>query len=140
MPYRSDTKIEGSYSIGVLTDPADEAIDLDDDVWKKALELTQSEWKPDPARNRLTLPTRPSGKKIRDIRGLGKDDIPANPNSGILLLYPLSPFDDKGAQICNEWEKPIIAFAISFPSSNSGTKIEYKVDHLLWKEEYGAAD
>ena len=140
MPYRSDTKVEGSYSIGVLTDPADEAIDLDDDVWKKALELTQSEWKPDPARNRLTLPTRPSGKKIRDIRGLGKDDIPANPNSGILLLYPLSPFDDKGAQICNEWEKPIIAFAISFPSSNSGTKVEYKVDHLLWKEEYGAAD
>lgn len=140
MPFRRDTKVEGSYSIGVLTDPMDEAIDMEFESWKKALDLTISKWKPDPARNRLTLPDRPSGKSIRDIKGLGIDEIPSNPHGGVLMLYPLSPFDESGNNICADWDNPIMAFAISFPSSNSETKVEYKVDHLLWKEEYGSAD
>lgn len=139
MPSRSDTGVEGSYSIGVLTDPSDEAIDLDYPAWKKALDWTLSEWKPDPARNRITPPTRPSGKKIRDVRGLGKDGIKAAPERGVLLLYPLAPeIEDKS--IAKSWSEPIMAFAISFPSSNSAVKVEYKVDHLLWEQEYGPAD
>lgn len=42
-----------------------------------------------------------------------------------------------------EWDEPIMGIAVSFPSSDSGVKVDYKVDHLLWKEwegEYGAAD
>ena len=139
MPSRTDTKVEGSYSIGVLTDPSDEAIDLDYHAWKKALDWTLAEWKPDPARNRLTAPVRPSGKKIRDIRGLGKDDIKAAPERGILLLYPLSP-ECAGESISVGWNEPIMAFAISFPSSDSDVKVAYKVDHLLWEQEYGPAD
>jgi hypothetical protein len=139
MPYRADTKVEGSYSIGVLTEPGDEAIDLDYPAWKKALVWTLSEWKPDPARNRLTRPIRPSGKKVRDVRGLGRDDINSSPERGVLLLYPLSP-NGAGESVSSVWSEPIMAFAISFPSSNSAVKVAYKVDHLLWEQEYGPAD
>ncbi|MEI6351375.1 MAG: Z1 domain-containing protein [Verrucomicrobiota bacterium] len=139
MPSRSDTRVEGSYSIGVLTDPSDETIDLDYPAWKKAMDWTLSEWKPDLARNRVTPPTRPSGKKIRDVRGLGKDDIKAAPERGVLLLYPLAP-EGAGESVSKIWSGPIMAFAISFPSSNSNVKVAYKVDHLLWEQEYGPAD
>lgn len=139
MPSRGDTHVEGSYSIGVLTDPSDEAIDMEYQEWKEALDWTLSEWSPDPARNRITPPTRPSGKKLRDVRGFGRNAIKASPECGVLLLYPLAP-EFKGESIVSEWNKPIMAFAISFPSSNSDVKVEYKVDQLLWKEEYGQAD
>jgi hypothetical protein len=33
-----------------------------------------------------------------------------------------------------------MAFGISFPGSNSGTKVEYKVNNVLWDQEYGPAD
>jgi hypothetical protein len=103
------------------------------------LDWTLSEWKPDPARNRLTEPTRPGGKKIRDVRGLGRDDIKATPERGVLLLYPLNP-EGAGESTYSVWKEPIMAFAISFPSSNSAVKVAYKVDHLLWEQEYGPAD
>ena len=134
-PSRSDNGTAGRYSIGVLTDPSDEGIDLDYDSWKKALEMTLAVWKPDPARNRIKEPTRPSGKKIREMRGTSA----GNHNRGVLLLYPLST-QSAGKQIVSDWNKPIIAFAIAFPSSESGIKVEYKVDHLYWKEEYGASE
>jgi hypothetical protein len=35
---------------------------------------------------------------------------------------------------------PVVAFAISFPASNSGHKVEYKVTNTLWEQEYGAAE
>ncbi len=139
MPYRSDTNLEDSYSIGVLTEPGDEAIDMDSNSWKKAFDWTLSEWQPDPARNRITEPIRPSGKKIRDVRGLGRDDIKASPERGVLLLYPLNP-EGAGESVSSSWSEPIMAFAISYPSSNSEVKVAYKVDHLLWEQEYGPAD
>jgi hypothetical protein len=135
MPSRTDTKVEGSYSIGVLTDPSDEAIDLDYPAWKKALDWTLAEWKQDLARNRVTPPARPGGKRIRDVRGLGRDDIKAAPERGVLLLYPLNP-----ESVSKDWSEPIMAFAISFPSSDSAVKVAYKVDHLKWEQEYGPAD
>jgi hypothetical protein len=134
-PSRFDSGISGSYSIGVLTDPIDEAIDLEYEPWKKALDMTLGLWKPDLARNRINPPTRPSGRMIRELRGLDNGVI----NRGLLLLYPLSP-SPKGIPISAEWEKPIIAFAIAFPSSEAGVKVEYKVDHLYWKQEYGSSE
>lgn len=135
-PSRTDTEVAGRYSIGVLTDPSDESIDLDYEPWKKALDMTLSVWKPDPARNRITPPTRPSGKKIRELRGADAGDL----NRGVLLLYPLSPAPNKGKPIAEDWDEPIIAFAIGFPSSEAGVKVEYKVDHLYWKQEYGSSE
>jgi hypothetical protein len=138
-PLRSDTGMKDRYSIGVLTDPADEGIDLDDVAWSAALELTRAAWKRDPARNRTTLPSRPSGKIIRKVRGLGAMGIPAAPQRGVLLLYPLAPRGGQAA-LPPEWKAPVMGFAISFPESKAGEKVEYKVDHLKWEEEYGAAD
>lgn len=131
--------MEGTYSIGVLTDPADEAIDMGRTEWARALEMTLAEWKPDPARNRVTPPKRPGGLKIRDVRGLGCPGIAPAPERGVLLLYPLAP-EGAGADVLEYWKDPIIAFAISFPSSVTGVKVEYRVDHLLWETEYGQAD
>lgn len=139
LPSRSDKDVDGTYSIGVLTDPADEAIDMDRKGWERALTLTLAEWKPDPARNRVSPPKRPSGMKIRDVRGFGCEGVAPAPERGVLLLYPLSP-EGAGKDVADVWKEPIIAFAISFPSSASGVKVEYRVDHLLWESEYGPAD
>lgn len=136
-PRRLDPK---SFAIGVLTDPKDESIDLDDDIWFKALDLTRAAWKPDPARGRLEQPSFPSGKGIRETRGKlgGKTD------RGLLLLYPLSPYfykDNKPERlIVPGWDKPIMAFAIAFPASDKAIKVEYEVNLLYWKQEYGPSE
>lgn len=134
-PSRSDRGVDGRYSIGVLTDPADEGIDVEQADWKRALELTLAEWKPDPARNRITPPNRPSGKKLREVKALASG-VEAR---GLLLLYPLAP---GGAEksIPAGWSKPIMGFALAFPSSKSGVVVEYKVDHLYWEQEYGPSE
>ena len=134
-PSRSDTEIPGRYSIGVLTDPSDEAIDVGLGPWEIALNMTKAVWKPDPARNRITEPTRPSGKKIREMRGTQFGDL----NRGVLLIYPLSPLSEK-KPIIDGWNDPIVAFAIAFPSSETGIKVEYKVDLLYWEQEYGPSE
>lgn len=139
LPVRGDSGVEGTYSIGVLTDPADEAIDIGKVAWLSALDASLAEWKRDAARRRLTPPERPSGLKVRDVRGFGCPGVAPAPERGVLLLYPLSP-DGAGLDVREYWRDPIIAFAISFPSSASGVKVEYRVDHLLWEREYGQAD
>lgn len=136
LPSRSGKRDGNKFSIGVLTDPSDEAIDLDYEPWRKALDMTQEVWKPDLARNRITKPTRPSGKKIRELRGADAGTL----NRGVLLLYPLSPIEPNKERIVDGWDAPIIAFAIAFPSSEAGIKVEYKVDHLYWKQEYGSSE
>ncbi|MDN0075487.1 Z1 domain-containing protein [Crenobacter sp. SG2303] len=138
-PSRGDNGVPGRYSIGVLTDPSDEAIDLGDAEWSLALAETLKEWKPDVARNRVTPPTRPSGKKVRELRGLGLNGSAPGSRRGLLMLYPLAP-KIAGRAVTQDWDKPIMAFAISFPASQSGVKVDYKVDHLFWEQEYGAAD
>jgi hypothetical protein len=135
-PSRTDTRVAGRYSIGVLTDPADEAIDVDLDPWRRALEMTLAVWKPDSARGRTSPPTRPSGKKIRELRG---EDKGGELDRGILLLYPLAPSID-GKPVVNGWDLPIVAFAMGFPASETGVKVEYKVDLLYWAQEYGPSE
>lgn len=135
-PSRSDTNVAGRYSIGVLTDPSDEAIDVGFEPWNAALQLTKAAWKPDPARNRIIEPTRPSGKKIREMRGSSGGDL----GRGVLLLYPLSPLNSDKASIIDGWDDPIIAFAMAFPTSETGIKVEYKVDLLYWEQEYGPSE
>lgn len=129
---------KNNFAIGVLTDPKDEAIDLDDDIWRKALNLTRAVSKSDPN----NPPSFPSGKGIRETRGrLGGDA-----DRGLLLLYPLSPYSyltkDKSQKklIIPDWSKPIMAFAIAFPSSEKGIKVEYEVNHLYWMQEYGPSE
>lgn len=137
-PEKVDPK---SFAIGVLTDPKDEGIDLSDEVWREALALTRAAWKPEPSRGRTSLPSFPSGKGIRETRGkLGGDT-----DCGLLLLYPLTPFfykDKTGPErlIVPGWSKPIMAFAIAFPSSDNPISVEYEVNLLYWMQEYGPSE
>lgn len=125
------------FAIGVLTDPKDEGIDINDDIWRKALALTIEAWKVDPSRGRDKPPSVPSGKAIREIRGRLGGDI----DRGLLLLYPLSPYHDNGGLkdqlIVPGWTKPIMAFAIAFPSSERAISVVYDVNDLYWRQEYG---
>lgn len=129
----------GGYSIGRLLSPRDESIDADEATWTAALTLTKAAWCADPARFGTTNePDSPSGVALRKVRGLGADGVAANPRRGLLLLYLLDPAK-KGADL-GDGAPPVVAFGISFPGSNSGRKVEYKVNNVLWEAEYGAAD
>lgn len=129
------------FAIGVLTDPKDEGIDLDDDVWRDALARTRAAWKPEPARGRINVPNSPSGKGIREAR----DRLGGEADRGLLLLYALAPYY-KGKERLPEnlivpgWDKPIMAFAIAFPSAENGIRVEYEVNLLYWMQEYGPSE
>lgn len=128
------------YSIGRLLSPRDEAIDLDGPAWTAALELTRRAWKEDPGRRHdREQPDLPNGPAIRRIRGRGADGIPPARERGLLLIYPLNP-RGAGDGVFPERTRPVIGFGVSFPSSDAGVKVEYKVDHLLWEREYGEGD
>lgn len=130
-----------TFAIGVLTDPKDEGIDLGDDVWRDALARTRSAWKPEPARGRTKLPDSPSGKGIREARA----KLGGEADRGLLLLYSLAPYY-KGKEKLPEnlivpgWDKPIMAFAIAFPSTESGIRVEYEVNLRYWEQEYGPSE
>ena len=129
------------FAIGVLTDPKDEGIDLDDDVWRDALARTRAAWKPEHARGRVDPPTIPSGKGIRESR----DRLGGEADRGLLLLYSLAPYYKGKAMlpenlIVPSWDKPIMAFAIAFPSSENGVRVEYEVNLLYWMQEYGPSE
>lgn len=129
------------YSIGRLLSPRDETIDLDKAEWNAALSVTRTAWHADPARlhDAKEPPDAPSGPAIRRIRGFGvPPEIPAHPERGVLLLYVLDP--QKASAKFSEDAPPIVAFGISFPSSDTGVKVEYKVTNILWEQEYGSGE
>jgi hypothetical protein len=127
------------YSIGRLLSSRDEAIDLDASAWAAALEVTRKAWKPDPARNGSDSPPDvPNGPAIRKVCGFGAAGIPPHRERGLLLLYLLDPHK---AEANLPLETPfVLAFGISFPASNAGTKVEYMVNNVLWEQEYGPAE
>lgn len=139
----ADETITDRYAIGRLLSPRDEAIDLDDTAWKAALERTRLAWNPDAARQKdgvkPSRPDVPNGPSIRYVRGKGADGVPPAPERGLLLLYPLDP-KEAGIKAFENRTEPVMAFGVSFPASDSGVKVEYAVDHLLWTQEYGPAD
>lgn len=140
---KADPVVLDRYSIGRLLSPRDEALDLDEIAWKLALESTVRAWKPDPGRQKDGIipkpPELPNGPAIRRIRGKGAHGVRAARERGLLLLYPLDP-KLAGDDVFPNRKDPVMAFGASFPSSDSGVKVEYKVDHLLWEQEYGSAE
>ncbi len=146
MPKRSaDKDIADRYAIGRLLSPRDEAIDLDNAAWAAALERTRNMFNPDAGRQKNgakpSTPDAPNGPSIRYIRGKGcaSNGIAPSPERGLLLLYPLDP-QQSGSTALAGRKDPVMAFGVSFPSSDSGVKVEYAVDHLLWASEYGPAE
>lgn len=117
-------KDAGKYVIGRLVSPRDEAIDLHEDDFARALERTQSAWHDDAGRNRAKgdLPEEPSGMSIREVRSQCR---------GLLLLYPLDPTN--GVTDGIKW--PIMAMALSFPTSSGATAIDYVVNNVFARSE-----
>jgi hypothetical protein len=141
----ADKDITDRYAIGRLLSPRDEALDLDYRAWSAALARTKKMFNPDAGRQRNggkpNEPDIPNGPSVRYIRGKGSeaDGIPPAPQRGLLLIYPLDP-QQAGSAALSARKDPVMAFGVSFPSSDSGVKVEYAVDHLLWTQEYGPAD
>lgn len=141
MQRSNESEREGRYAIGRLLSPRDEAIDLDADAWRVALDKTRHTWHRDAGRRRGdSEPKVPNGPAIRAVRGFGSTDdgVAPHPERGLLLLYVLDPRE--------EWTRfrdadcPVVAFGISFPGSNAGLKVEYKINNVAWKTEYGPAE
>lgn len=133
---KPEDRQDDRYSIGRLMSPRDESIDLDEDAWKAALQFTRAAWRPDPAASKREVPSIPNGPAIRKVRGFGAPGVRPHPERGVFFLYLLDP-QHAGFR---QGTPPIVAFGASFPGSNSGIKVEYKVNHVLWEQEYGAAE
>ncbi|MFZ2987539.1 Z1 domain-containing protein [Ideonella sp.] len=139
MLVRKGQTAPGSYSIGRLMSPRDESIDVSEEVWTAALALTREMRardagdKPD-----APVPDVPSGVALRRIRGLGAPGLAGDPQRGLLLLYLIDP--QKSEAGLPPGAPPLVGFGISFPGSTAGRKVEYKVNNVLWEQEYGGAD
>lgn len=115
------------YTVRRLVSPGHELVELtrDSERWTLALENTRKSWALNPRRkDGDTIPDRPSGLWERK----GRDA-----STGLLLLYPLDPSfsgdDANGA--------PFVGFAASFPRSDRAEPIEYQVNLVTLKNEFG---
>ena len=124
------------YSIGRLLSPRDESIDLDEAAWAAALDMTRAVKRSDAAAEDEV--STPNGPSVRRVRGFGAPGVDAHPDRGLLLLYALDPVQADGDLPPDS--PPVIAFGISFPGSDTGTKVEYLVNNVLWEQEYGASE
>lgn len=142
MKRSGNAKLTDRYAIGRLLQSQDESIDLNETAWNAALKLTQEIWHADPGRLKngeaKKKPTVPNGPSIRRIRGFGSVGTQAHPERGLLIISLLD-ISMAGLGITIDLP-PVVGFGISFPGSNSGTKVEYKVNNTLWEQEYGPAE
>lgn len=112
-------QVAGRYIVRSILNPPDEALDLTDAEYAKALEET----------NRVRAVSgqepsdRPAGPDIRRIRG-------RKPENGMLILYPLDPATPGTV----ETEGPVIGVMISFPESPSATLRYYVENTVLQKD------
>jgi hypothetical protein len=112
--------------------PRDEAIDLDEAAWLRALEETQRAFRADPGRDEgRSEPDVPNGPAIRMVRPRER---------GVLFLYAIDPAlagPDAGLPAN---APTVIGFAVSFPASDTGVRVKYRVNNIYWEQEYGGAD
>jgi hypothetical protein len=128
------------FSIGVLSDPKDETLDLTVGQWNASLRETVEAWEARREKKVEEPPTAPRGPAIRRIKGFGAAGVPATPERGLLVLYVVQAkfADPKDALAPNM--PGVAAFAISFPGSKSDVRVEYKVNNVGWEREYGASE
>ncbi len=128
-----------SCSIGRLLSPRDESIDVSDEVWLAALDMTREMRARESAGNPdAPVADSPGGVALRRVRGLGAAGVAGEPQRGLLLLYLIDP--QKSEYGLPASAPPLVGFGISFPGSNAGRKVEYKVNNVEWEQQYGGAD
>jgi hypothetical protein len=106
------------YSIKRLVSPADEGIDLPENVRRRI----QQDMKKDKISTSQPIDT----KKINPYRQ------ERSPERGLLLIYPLDPEDAGWSS-----EPPILGFAISFPGSSNASSVEYLANNPYYLQEFG---
>lgn len=115
------------YSFGRLLSPKDEGIDTGNEVWLQALDITKQHWTDTKGSTIGSSPKVPSGLSIRYVKGS------LSVNDGLLMLYLLDP-SEAGL---DQSKAPFVGFGMSFPTSEYGTKVEYKVNNVYWTGELG---
>lgn len=137
---RSEDKgieVNGGYRIGRLLSPRDEAVDLTETEWLHALALTKAAWHKDQGR-RASEPEEPNGPAVRYARGTDRNDGQGR-RHGLLLLYPIDPQESEN-KVLKLTSTPVIGMAVSFPTSELGTKVPYSVNNVAWEQQYGSAE
>jgi hypothetical protein len=127
------------FSIGRLLSPKDEGIDVGNEIWDAALELSRAAWRIDPQQR--PEPAVPGGPALRRVKGAGAGGIPPQRKKGLLLIYLLDLYQEtepKKSEPLLTGPSPVVAFGISFPGSDSSTTVEYKGNNVLWEQEYDA--
>jgi len=118
---------EGIYSIQRLVSPRDEWIDLSESEFREAVARTRQALLDNGKTDSAQDVKEPSGPVVRRVRP---------PTRGLLLIYPLDP-RWPGAQL--ETDLPVAGIAVSFPGSSRGidAAVEYVVNNVYWRQEYG---
>jgi len=127
LTFRDDATPEGvCYSLRKrhLIDPKHEFLDLNDDQIEEALQHTIDLWqKSTKKKEEQKPPEEPNGKGARNARA---------PQDGLLLVYPIT----HNLEMRKEGDPFYTAFAISFPASDSGRTVNYKVNNV-YSDEFG---
>lgn len=106
-----------------IISPKDEFIDLNNDEYKRAEELTDLDRK---SKNKDGKAKYPSGTIVRnEIR---------DPKNPLLLIYFLDPYEslkDSKFSKLPEGVNPFVGYAVSFPKSNYSTPASYAINENL---------
>lgn len=116
---RTDRQVSDRYIIRSILSPLDEAIDLSDEEFRRAVTQTNRERQlvgKDPI-------DRPSGPQIRTIRG-------ERPQNGLLIIYPLDPEVGKV-----DSDRPVVGVVVSFPDSRNARRRAYLENPVRQREE-----
>jgi hypothetical protein len=115
---RKDAEADSDrYTVQTSLNPDDQAVDLTDAEFQKALAETNFE---------LAKPTdRPSGPAIRRVRG-------ERPERGLLIIYPL---DRKSAHLEEDGGPPVVSVVLSFPESATARSRTYVQNRVAEQEE-----
>ena len=111
------------FRIGILVNPPDEAVDLEQPAIDAATNATQEDWERD-RRGRDKPPKEPAGRFLRQQRA---------PSEGLLILYPLNPDKDNS----ENGDVPIVGFVLSFPAVEDAlaSRVTYTVNNVYQQDE-----
>lgn len=121
----------GRYTVRRIVSPMHLLVDVEREsaYWNKLLSETVKAAKINASRKPdQPMPSIPSSLYERRFR---------SPKEGLLLIYPLDASEwpeDSGS------DKPFVGFAVSFPWSKRAEPIEYQVNSVLLKTEFGWDD